>query len=165
MRTIKTMIFTLLGVIILASCNEDDVIVVDPNADLEVVDMVFTSDDLDPDNQVFSGTVKITGIVVNTGTTDFVSGTNQQAIVLDEVPIAGSPVEKVRLPFARLNAGDTLRISYDRAWSLSNEFPPSFKVSLTYDPDIFIDGNENNDDNDLTNNSITKTGYDIHNSF
>lgn len=164
MNNLKRILFSFLAIFIIASCDEEPTMV-DPNADLEVIDMVFSSDDLDRDNSVFSGTVEITGVIVNTGTTNFTSNSGQQQLILTEEPLGGSPSEKVNLPFTNVNAGDTIYISYSRSWYLANEFPPSFKVAITYDPDIFTDGNDDNDDKDLTNNSLTKTGYDIHDSF
>ena len=35
--------------------------------------------------------------------------------------------------------GDFVMVTYERDWDTSNEFPPVYRVAITYDPDIFID--------------------------
>ena len=40
-----------------------------------------------------------------------------------------------------------VNVSFEAVWSsFLSEFPPSYRVLISYDPDIFIDGNDFNDD-------------------
>ena len=53
-------------------------------------------------------------------------------------------------------------MSADIVWSSwLSEFPYSYRVSIGYDPDIFIDSNPNNDDCNMGNNSAEFGGMAI----
>ncbi len=90
--------------------------------------------------------VRVTYGVKNVSTIDYVSGANQQAIVLSR---HGSEVGVGR--FAQLNAGQSA------SWSVivrrPFEIPHTYKAVFSHDPDLFIDGNEMNDDCNRANNS------------
>jgi hypothetical protein len=45
------------------------------------------------------------------------------------------------------------------------ESSPSYRLAIAYDPDIFIDGNEENDDCDLGANSLELTAAEINALF
>lgn len=89
--------------------------------------------------------VRITYGVRNVSSTNYVSGSNQQAIAVSS---NGHAVAVGR--FGNLNAGQT------RSWSidvpLAFEFPNTYAVIYSYDPDIYIDGNTANDDCNRANN-------------
>lgn len=98
------------------------------------------------------GTVRITGIVENLGPADFDSSQGQQSVQLweDQSMVAETP-------FVDLAVGEQVKVTYDRTWSKSDEFKPRrYTVLLSYDPDIFIDGNQGNDDCDLDNNEAMR---------
>lgn len=109
----------------------------------------------------FTGDIVIRGIVKNIGNTDFVSGPGQQKVVLvEEFPgDQGQTVDEEN--FIRLDVGDSIEVSYSTKWNTANEFPPNYTLRIAYGPDIFIDGNEGNDDENNDNNSKTMTGAEI----
>lgn len=111
----------------------------------------------------------ITGTVKNIGTKDFSSSEGQQFIYLYEKPLGGTATPLLSLPFTNLAAGDSLFVTYTRNWDASSpvegEFPPDYILSIMYDPDITTDGNENNDDVNNDNNSLTKSGSTINDLF
>lgn len=110
----------------------------------------------------FRGRVRITGIVKNIGGADYISGPNQQLIVLD----AGDAAHPLKVKkFQNLRKGEEVRIVYETDWNSSSpsegEFPPTFRVYITYDPDINMDSNPKNDDCNLKNNGKSKSGKAI----
>ncbi|MCS7021256.1 MAG: hypothetical protein NZU63_05450 [Gemmataceae bacterium] len=86
-----------------------------------------------------------------------------------EVPLGGRPRLVARLPFERLNQGQELRVRVIRTWDASSpaegEFPPSYRLVIAYDPDIRLDGNPHNDDVDLHNNTLERSGDAINRLF
>ncbi|MEZ5715113.1 MAG: hypothetical protein R3D85_08050 [Paracoccaceae bacterium] len=99
--------------------------------------------------------VRITYGVRNVSTANYVSGANQQAIVISTY---GGAVGTGR--FTNLAAGQS------RSWSvdvpLAFEFPNTYQVYYSYDPDLYIDGNTANDDCNRANNqrevTVSHTG-------
>lgn len=89
------------------------------------------------------------GTVVNRGSAEWVSGTDQQIANLSQ-----DGTIKAVARFPRLNAGARVNTSFARVqrWMPSEEFQPGFELRISYDPDIFIDGNEHNDDCQMGNN-------------
>lgn len=146
------------------SCDNDN-----PDVDLQAADLTFTATGIDPNLQDFEGTAVITGYVTNIGMDNYVSGANQQTINIDEVSLGGARTNVASLSFSNLNAGDTLVVSYSRNWNISSpaegEFPPNYELYISLDPDIFIDGNKENDDTNQTNNQITESGQQINDLF
>lgn len=108
----------------------------------------------------FSGRVRITAIFENAGSEDFVSSAGQQRVELYE---GGTLVASRR--FKRLAAGATISLSYERSWWTSTEFPPSFRARISYDPDIYIDGNDRNDDCESGDNEVERSGYEVNEIF
>ena len=53
-------------------------------------------------------------------------------------------------PITNLAPGASLTLSWERDWNSSSpsegEFPNSYRLLISYDPDIYMDGNDNNDD-------------------
>lgn len=117
----------------------------------------------------FSGKVRITGVVKNVGFEPYISGPNQQEVFLYEGPMGGTPRLVARQKFQNLNPGQEVRVVYERNWDASSpaegEFPPSYKVIITYDPDIRMDGNPKNDDCNMNNNQKERSGTEINALF
>jgi hypothetical protein len=106
----------------------------------------------------FSGTVKIEGVVRNAGTSNYTSNTNQQLALLYEQNPGGVPKLIATQPFKDLLANATIKVAYTRKWNKSDEFPPTYILIISFDPDIYIDGNNNNDDSNTANNKLSKSG-------
>jgi hypothetical protein len=109
----------------------------------------------------FSGTVKIEGLIRNAGTSDYTSNTNQQLALLYEQNPGGIPKLVATGTFKDLAVNATVKVSYTRKWNKSDEFPPTYILIISFDPDIYIDGNNNNDDSNTANNKISKSGEAI----
>lgn len=106
----------------------------------------------------FEAVIAIVGIVRNIGKEDFKSGKGQQAAYLYEENPGAKPRLVARREFQELKSGAYFTVRYERKWSTSMEFPPNYRLVLSYDPDIFIDANKNNDDINTKNNQKTLTG-------
>ena len=105
----------------------------------------------------------VMGTVRNHGPDDFRSSHGQQSITISqETPGAGSrTLNTWNFTNMRANTGNNYYSRIMRNWRLSTEFPPSFTLRINYDPDIYIDGNPDNDDCNQSNNSKTLTGAEI----
>ncbi|WP_378178122.1 hypothetical protein [Aquimarina sp. SS2-1] len=168
MKTFKILSVLFLSAFFIA-CDSDDDTTPLGTIDLEATSITFSI--VKDEGSDFTGTATITGTVTNIGTADFNSSTGQQSIRLYQrnlgAPAPGDLVST--LNFTNLAAGETLTISHMRSWNSSSpaegEFPPDYRIVLDYDPDIFIDGNERNDDENLTNNDITVSGSGINELF
>lgn len=112
----------------------------------------------------FRGRVRVTATVKNVGRRDFISRVGQQTALLysDSTLVA-------RRDFVNLAVGQAFTFSYERQWDSSSpaegEFPPNYRVVLTYDPDIYIDGNTQNDDCSNANNNRVRSGAGINDLF
>lgn len=108
----------------------------------------------------FRGRVRVTATVKNVGHLAYVSRTGQQTALLysDRTLVA-------RRDFVNLAVGQAFTFSYDRNWDSSSpsegEFPPNYRLIVTYDPDIYLDANPQNDDCSNANNDRTRSGADI----
>ncbi len=110
----------------------------------------------------FRGKVRITGVVKNVGKADYISKPGRQSIVLD----AGDAAHPLKtIPFTNLKSGQSITISYELNWDSASpnegEFPPTYRVYIVYDPDITMDSIKTNDDCNVNNNSMTKSGKAI----
>ncbi|UCG87818.1 MAG: hypothetical protein JSW71_04530 [Gemmatimonadota bacterium] len=108
-----------------------------------------------------SGTVRVTGVITNSGTSTYDSGAGQQSIQLYE----GSNLQQApvaQTDFEDLAAGATLTVTYETEWSTSNEFIPDYYVLLiNLDPDLHLDGNEANDECPATDNLLSRPGSEV----
>ncbi len=106
--------------------------------------------------------IEIVGIVKNIGTKTFKSGRGQASVRLYEnVPGAkGKVVLEREITTLKADAQNTYR--YTTKWDVSREFPPDYTFQIDYDPDIRIDGNPDNDDENLKNNKKSLKGSAIH---
>jgi hypothetical protein len=105
-----------------------------------------------------SGTVKIEGVVRNAGTSGYTSHANQQIALLYEQYPGGKSKLVAQQPFQDLAVNAAVKVPYTRKWNKSDEFPPTYTLIISFDPDIYIDGNNNNDDSNTANNKISKPG-------
>ncbi|MBW1297097.1 protease inhibitor I42 family protein [Aquimarina litoralis] len=167
MKTLKTLkILSVLSLsLLLCGCPDDSIEneKIDPEA-TSITFSIVKDDD-------FTGTATITGTITNIGDASFSSSSGQQALRLYQRNLgAPAPGELVgTVGFRILSPGETITISYSRPWNSSSpaegEFPPDYSIVIDYDPDIFIDGNDANNDEDLTNNSLTVSGSEINDLF
>jgi len=131
-----------------------------PDPAVEAIDMEIVSL-----TSRFEGQVRITGRMKNLGG-PFDSGAGQQSLQLYEQYTGGLVAH---VDFEDLDLGETLEVSYVRHWNASSpsegEFPPKYMVVISYDPDIYMDGNERNDDCNSDNNVLERSGWDINDLF
>ena len=117
----------------------------------------------------YRGRARITGTVKNVGTAPYVSGPNQQLAELWEVPVGGRPRLVAQRAFQNLEPGAEVTVTFERDWYSASpaegEFPPTYRVTVAYDPDIRIDGNVKNDDCNGGNNVRERSGADINGLF
>jgi len=106
---------------------------------------------------------RLVAVVENAGRANYTSSPKQQVLELHTIPQGGSARRLRSWDFPSIPAGGEAAESiYDiGGWKLSDEFPPSYRFSITYGPDISSDGNNSNDDCDMSNNSATISGADI----
>lgn len=112
-----------------------------------------------------SGKVRITGTIKNVGKQNFVSNPRQMYVILYEVSLSGRTTIKARSSFGNIPSGRTASVSFVKSWYAGNEFPPNYRVCVSYDPDIKKDGNPRNDDCYRANNCKTRIGSEINNLF
>lgn len=124
----------------------------DPNPAVDRIDFEVVT--TDPD------TVRITGVVENKGGGLFDSSAGQQSVQLYEGTTLLATQE-----FEDLAAGATVSVTHEMSWNTNNEFPPTFRVLIAYDPDISIDGNDNNDDCATSDNVLERDGSEINDLF
>jgi hypothetical protein len=118
---------------------------------------------------LFGGVVRVVGKVKNVGNATFESGRGQQIAQLLEIVPGGTPRVVASAPFERLAPGAEVPLVFSRAWNASSpaegEFPPTYRLVLSYDPDIAIDGNTKNDDCRTDNNRLERSGTAINALF
>lgn len=105
--------------------------------------------------------IDIVGTVKNIGTKDFKSGKGQQSAYLYEKVPGAKPKVVAKHDFISLPSGEKFTVHYSTTWNTGTEFPPSYRLQIDYDPDIYIDGNANNDDINQKNNSKELKGATI----
>ncbi|MBP0903914.1 hypothetical protein ACFSKN_05565 [Mariniflexile gromovii] len=159
MKTMKLVLLVLF--VSLQSCDKDDA---DPFVDLKAENTTY---ELVSKTTATTGIVRITGHIKNVGNTTYTSGSNQQLAQLLEHPLGTTTNNVVATSniSTSLNAGAEVSFSYTRNWDIAIEFQPEIILRISYDPDILIDGNSNNDDMDSSNNSFTLDGTAINYLF
>ncbi len=103
-----------------------------------------------------TGTVQIDGVVENKGGSTFDSSAGQQLVQLWEGLTLVAEQD-----FEDLAVGATVIASFTREWDTSNEFPPTYRVVILLDPDIFIDANPSNDECPTVDNTLERSGSEI----
>ncbi len=119
----------------------------------------------------FRGRIRITGVVKNIGNKAFQSDPNQAAAYLYQLPPGVPPATATggtivaQQKISNLAPGATINLSWERDWNSSSpnegEFPPSYRLLISYDPDIYMDANKNNDDCNQNNNKKERSGTEI----
>ena len=133
-----------------------------PNIDLAAVSLEFTVEKISET----VGNVTLTGTVKNVGDAAYRTNGGQQTIELVQKPISGPSTVLASKDFEDLDVGATVEIEYTvQNWRTSTEFIPSFVLRISFDPDLYIDGNLENDDADQDNNSIERPGQEINELF
>ena len=94
------------------------------------------------------GSILVTIKVVNTSSADFISGAGQQALIV-----------KGNGRNARVAFGNVVRGSEVVFQDIFHpfEFPATYNARISFDPDIFTDGNPQNDDCRASNNQASLT--------
>ena len=114
------------------------------------------------DEHGHGGKVRITAIAKNRGGADFASGPGQQSLQLwEDVPGVNEKQPVKQREFENLAKDAKIRISIERDWTASTEFPASYEARISYDPDILADGNDNNNDCNMNNNKNRRDGTKI----
>jgi len=147
------------------SCDKDSVAEANPTIDLAAEEISFSVDK----TSQFSGMATIKGTLTNIAD-DYISDQGQQTLFLYERQLGVNQGTIVaQKSFTNLASGDSVEVSFSRAWNASSpaegEFPPEYTILISYDPDIFLDSNKNNDDINNTNNQLMKSGMDINDLF
>jgi len=98
-------------------------------------------------NRTYNFTIR--GELKNVGNADYVSQRNQQTLVLYQVGRSNRRIAS--WPFSRLNRGQIMKVRVPvRNQSRGRRL--SYKLALSFDPDIYLDGNPANDDRNSRNN-------------
>lgn len=114
----------------------------------------------DPQGQYF---FRLAAKIENRGAVDYVSSPGQQVVEIYREPQGGSRTRVESISFQSVPVGaDRVEATHDvLRWRTSQEFPPNYRFSISYDPDIGSDNNPANDDCTVKNNSTTITGEEI----
>ncbi len=108
----------------------------------------------------FNAVVKIEGVVRNVGRLNYTSGTKQQSALLYE-DNGGILRLVASQSFQNLDVNATAKVSFTRNWNKASEFPPNYILIISFDPDIYMDANTNNDDANNANNKFSRSGGEI----
>ena len=127
----------------------------DPNLAVDRIDATLVSQ-----QSTTMGTVRIDGVVQNKGGSTFDSSPDQQSVQLYD----GTTL-LAQEDFEDLAVGATVTVSYTVEWNTNSEFPPTYTVLIALDPDIFMDGNPNNDDCPTSDNARQLTPSEINDLF
>lgn len=105
------------------------------------------------------GVVEISGVAKNLGGPYETKANQQQLMLYEGSRMVASTV------FGNLAPGQEVIVKYNREWRKSDEFPPTYKLIISYDPDILIDSNPQNDDCNNNNNTKSRSGVEINGLF
>ena len=108
----------------------------------------------------FTGRVRITAVATNAGLQAVDSAEGQQALQIWQ----GNAVLATE-SFVDLEPGESVTVSVETDWNTAAEFVSDFIGRLSYDPDIFIDGNEENDDCRTVDNELTLPAVQVNEQF
>ena len=105
--------------------------------------------------------IEIVGVVQNIGSEDFLSTANQQSVQLYQKTPGAADRMLLKKEFLNLKSGQKVEVRHRLQWSTSVEFPANYLVMISYDPDITLDGNPNNDDVKRADNRRQLRGDEI----
>jgi hypothetical protein len=100
----------------------------------------------------------VVGTIRNVGAGAWSSGRGQQVASLKRTGATLASRD-----FTRLSPGDGFTLTGRMSVHAAEEFPPNLELSISYDPDIRIDGNPANDDCRMGNNSRRLSGSELMN--
>ena len=107
--------------------------------------------------------MRVTGTIRNLGS-EYSSSPGSQIASLFE----GDTLVDSR-DFLNLAPGESFELGFERPWNASSpaegEFPPRYRLTIIYDPDISADGNALNDDCRSDNNTFERSGAFINGLF
>jgi hypothetical protein len=119
----------------------------------------------------FRGQVRITGIVKNIGRKSFKPGPKQATAYLYEMPPGTSTggMLLAQTAIRNLIPGETLLLIYERDWNSSTssegKLPPTYRLEISFNTDLYKDTNPDNDDCSQMNNKKERSGSEINNMF
>jgi hypothetical protein len=123
----------------------------------------------------YNGRVRITGVVKNIGAGAFSAGPNQAKAYLYQmffgVICAQATNDDIiaQRSIDNLAVGATIELSWESDWhstsQVEGEFPPRYCLLIRFDPDVYNDANEYNNDGNPNNNKIDRSGADINAMF
>jgi hypothetical protein len=108
----------------------------------------------------FTGRIRITAVATNAGLQAFNSSEGQQSLRISQ----GGDILATQ-PFEDLEPGASVSVSVETDWNAAAEFVADFVGRITYDPDILIDGNEENDDCRTVDNELTLPAVQVNEEF
>ncbi len=138
------------------SCDGDDS-TSNPNVDMTLIDARVEAFGFDLENQDFLGDLRVSCTLKNIGTDQFDSGDLQQIV---QLWVGNEMVSYTSFNNVAPGAEVENIISYlvQDVYEYGSEFNPQIRMVISYDPDIGLDDNQYNDDEDLTNNELIVTG-------
>lgn len=113
----------------------------------------------------FTGRIEMAGTIRNIGLVEYRSTRRQQSVQLVELPQGGAPIIVAQQSFETLASGANLQLRYRRNWDAALEFPPAYRLQVSFDPDIRQDENPANDDCKSGNDMRELHGEDISRLF
>ncbi len=108
-----------------------------------------------------AGRILITGVVKNVGNAVFESDPRQANVTLYEIQAGGRGIVKAQQSISRLEPDATITLTYTTDWNKAIEFPVTYSLVISYDPDIYLDANKKNDDCNQNNNKKELPGTEI----
>lgn len=138
-----------------------------PDLSIVEVELRFPEDGRDPDGDSATVNYTVWVTVQNVGSSAWHSGEDQQDITMQEVGAGGGRDQIAFVDtFADLDVGEGhYALARNGSWREgSTEFtepPDGYDTALMYDPDIYIDGNPENDDCNTDNNDFVVTSEQV----
>lgn len=115
--------------------------------------------------------VRITGIIKNIGRKTFKPIHNQAKAYLYEMPPGASTGGKIvaQKVIPNLNPSAAISLSCERDWNITpksgGNLPPTYRLQILYDPDVYKDTSKDNDDCTRKNNKKVRSGSEIKELF
>tara|TARA_Y100000815_G_C13336876_1_gene498194 strand:+ start:1097 stop:1585 length:489 start_codon:yes stop_codon:yes gene_type:complete len=162
MKKMKTILLSMCYLAI--ACNSDDDTTTTSIVDLKADDITY---EMVSQTSATTGEVRIRGHIKNIGNANFNSSLGQQVAYLIERPLGTTnetTMATANLPTV-INVDGEITFSYTRNWDTTIEFQNDIILRISYDPDIFIDGNLTNDDANMNNNTLVLQGNAINSLF
>ncbi|WP_071673412.1 hypothetical protein [Nioella nitratireducens] len=107
------------------------------------------------------GMVRIEAEIANVGGAPYRSHGGQQFVAMRTA--SGAPIGQ--RDFVNLDPGESFVFATERRWNPASEFLEGFGVAITYDPDIRLDANPQNDDCRMADNTASLSPAEINALF